>query len=524
MSTPLEASVHAPQSRVGRFIGWLFSWRTLRRALLTLAGLVTLAALFVTEENWRGKHNWERFKRQWEAKGERFDLASFVAKPVPDEQNVLMTPLFAPLFRPSSDRTAPGRQDRAKEAEAAKRECQAKLDVYGDHSGVPPMWGHEVGQPIDLRQWQQFYRKQAAFPSRPQPQDAAGDVLFALGKFEPILSELRQASRRPCVVFPAPTDENIEGLVAYGNTVKAVALVLRLRSAACLEAGRTEDALEDVKLSFRLADTLRAEPLLFAHLMRIAILAITANSVWEYIVRHQWTEPQLAELQSLVSSINLLAEYGHVMRGERAFDNDFYEGLRRGQFGWFDAEVNDHALKRFVRLAGWVPGILYQNQLCVNRLFQERVLDLVDPVQHRVFVDRCQALENLPELKPATPYNVFARQLSPALGNPRTRAGKCARLQTVLDQAAIACALERFRLANGDYPDQLAALAPRFMAKIPPDVINGQPLGYRHTSSGQHVIYSVGWDQKDDGGVRRPLKPKGAAQDSEAGDWIWLVQ
>ena len=62
------------------------------------------------------------------------------------------------------------------------------------------------------------------------------------------------------------------------------------------------------------------------------------------------------------------------------------------------------------------------------------------------------------------------------------------------------------------------------MAKIPTDVINGQPLGYRRTGNGQYVIYSVGLDQKDDGGVREPPTPKGAPQGGEIGDWIWLVQ
>jgi len=392
---------------------------------------------------------------------------------------------------------------------------------HGNAADAPPLGGHEIGQPIDLRRWQQYYRKQAAFPSRPQPQDSAGDVLFALGKFEPILDELRQASRRPHAVFPAPTDKNIEGLVAYGYTIKDVAQVLRLRSVASLETGRTDEALEDLKLSFRLADTLRAQPLLMAHLLRSVILGITADAVWDDLVRHRWTEPQLAELQGLVSSINLLADYGQAMRGERAFANDFYERLRRGQCEWQDADIGDSALKLCLRLGGWWSAIFYQNQLRVNRLYQERALDSIDPVQRRFFVDRCQGLGNLPELKPATPYNLLARYLIPAFGKLPCN---CARLQTALDQAAIACALERFRLANGNYPDQLAALAPRFMAKIPTDVINGQPLGYRRTGNGQYVIYSVGLDQKDDGGVREPPTPKGAPQGGEIGDWIWLVQ
>ena len=77
---------------------WLCSWRTLRRILAGLAMAITLIALLYAEENWRGKRAWENFKREWEAKGERFDLAAFIPKPVPDEQNFAMTPLLAPLL------------------------------------------------------------------------------------------------------------------------------------------------------------------------------------------------------------------------------------------------------------------------------------------------------------------------------------------------------------------------------------------------------------------------------------------
>ena len=78
-----EPKTTAPRrSFAGRFLNWLFSWRTFRRALIALIGLVTLAALVVTEENWRGKRDWEKYKSEVEARGEHFDLASFTSKPV----------------------------------------------------------------------------------------------------------------------------------------------------------------------------------------------------------------------------------------------------------------------------------------------------------------------------------------------------------------------------------------------------------------------------------------------------------
>ena len=53
----------------------------------------------------------------------------------------------------------------------------------------------------------------------------------------------------------------------------------------------------------------------------------------------------------------------------------------------------------------------------------------------------------------------------------------------------------------------------QFIAKLPHDIIGGQPLKYRRTADGQFVLYSIGWNEKDDGGV--PGKT-----DTE-GDWVW---
>jgi len=78
-----------------RVFKWAFSRRMLRRFLYGLCSFTLLVALFYGEEDWRGRYDWEQFKRTWEAKGERFDVASFVRPGVPDDQNFACTPIIA---------------------------------------------------------------------------------------------------------------------------------------------------------------------------------------------------------------------------------------------------------------------------------------------------------------------------------------------------------------------------------------------------------------------------------------------
>ena len=69
--------------------------------------------------------------------------------------------------------------------------------------------------------------------------------------------------------------------------------------------------------------------------------------------------------------------------------------------------------------------------------------------------------------------------------------------------ATIACALERYALSQGHYPDKLEALKPQHIKKLPHDIINGNPLIYRRTSDGRFILYSTGPNEIDDGGVDR---------------------
>jgi hypothetical protein len=54
---------------------------------------------------------------------------------------------------------------------------------------------------------------------------------------------------------------------------------------------------------------------------------------------------------------------------------------------------------------------------------------------------------------------------------------------------------------------------------VPHDVISGQPLKYRREADSQFVLYSVGWNETDDGGVAGI--DKDGAVDTQSGDWIW---
>jgi hypothetical protein len=70
-----------------------------------------------------------------------------------------------------------------------------------------------------------------------------------------------------------------------------------------------------------------------------------------------------------------------------------------------------------------------------------------------------------------------------------------------------AVALKRYQLRHGQYPTELSALVPEFLAAVPRDPVDGQPLRYHLKADGTFLLYSVGEDGVDNGGdAASPVK------------------
>lgn len=66
--------------------------------------------------------------------------------------------------------------------------------------------------------------------------------------------------------------------------------------------------------------------------------------------------------------------------------------------------------------------------------------------------------------------------------------------------ALIAIALELYHRRHGAWPESLDQLTPRFLPNIPADRHDGKPIRYL-LRDGQPVVYSVGSNREDDGGI-----------------------
>src|SRR2546427_2521928 len=254
-----------------RVFGWLFSWRTIRRCLFVLVCLLTLLALVYAEENWRGWRVWNKYRQELEAAGEQLDYRAFIPKPVSDDLNFAATPFIKSWF--------------LKENMAADSNGKLWPDDYmrvgpnvsalnsadkGDRHFVNLVafgMGFDAIRSGQLKPHQEFKSEKHDPESRAK---AAPAVLEGLKASETNLAELRVASRRPYSRYPVVYDlDNPWGIhIPHLANVKAACQRLLLKACAELAAGQSENALEDVKLTFYLADSVKDEPFLISYLVR----------------------------------------------------------------------------------------------------------------------------------------------------------------------------------------------------------------------------------------------------------------
>lgn len=515
------------------------SRRNLKRTCFALACLITLVALFYAVENFRGKRAWDRCKAELEARGEKLSLNELVPPAVPDEQNFAMQPIWADqiLAHTGNDRFAKWYPRRFATVGPTNRPgiLRLKIELEGNdrwsNTNKSSTW--QTGHRINLESWQAYYRWASSisndFPVPPVPGNPAADVLLALSHHTNAIEELRAASKLPQARFPLTYDQEDKAAILLPHLAyaKGISLSLRLRAVAKLAANQTDSALANIKLMSRLNDAIVIEPVLISHLVAIAILDIQMQPVWEGVVDRRWNDAQLAALDADLARRDFLTEYRFAMRGERAFGCDIVEYFKRRPellhgLG-YTADVADNSFDLGRYFARQMPsGWFDQNKASIARVHTEHTLRIIDLKERRYDAVAAKAAKQAfdAEISNASPYNLFSRMLLTDIEKSSTR---FVRAQASLDFARVGIALERHRLALGEFPASLDILSPRFLAKLPHDVINGKPLKYRRNADGSFLLYSVGWNETDDGGevVMEKMEKGGERVDWKLGDWVW---
>ncbi len=446
-----------------------------RRILIGFLFFATFIALFYAEEDWRGARDWTRVEKELRAKGEPLTLDKILPASIPDNENVAAAPIFKELW------TNP------KNARLSQLKLPGPLN-----SSTPAMGDSMSGEPMDLLGWQKL------LTGKSNPQTAAADILTALSKYDPILQDLDQALQRPKVLWPMSRDKPLEGFMINIGFIIPTCKILTLKGGAALALGKTDLALLNLKRIYRLNRAVENYSL-FGQIVAQGGDYLSLPLVQEGINTHRWSDAQLTEIQKILLTEDFLASYKAAYRMERALFNHasrLVEGNRVQLMSWITIRNKSTAniISRFCSIclsllpAGWGD----QDRTFYNQTVQTYFLDPIDPKLQRVDSMKIQAADAYVRNGNQLPgYHLFSTSALRFLGGVSFNS---AQTQTRINLGAIACGLERYRLAHGKLPDSLQALVPDYIPQLPHDLITGTPINYKRVSDQDYVLYSTGWD------------------------------
>ena len=352
---------------------------------------------------------------------------------------------------------------------------------------------------------------------------SAADYLKATETAVPDLDVIREALKRPYARMESDYRRPFEHPIPNFVRLRTVAQLLAQRAQCCLLLGQPEAAWHELATVRDLCHILEAKPgsncpTLVEAMIDVAISGLYAQVIADGLTLHAWREPELAAIQNQAAQVKLVPLAHRAFTAERAGACRTFETYSRGELMrlfsgarapkglW--SNLQDPAYL-FITFAprGW-----FNQNMCTDvraSLLSSSVFDITNdqilPVTSEVLEERLKAV-----VGGFRPYTWLARMVIP---NFLRASQPLARNQTLINEAYLACGLERYRLAHGAYPDTLEALVPQLVDKLPHDLIGGQPLKYRRTANDQFLLYSIGWNGKDDGGV--------AGSTTTDGDWVW---
>ncbi len=470
-----------------------------------LAALLLSVLFFYAEEDWRGARDWAACQQDLQAKGETLDLQQLAPRGAP-ENDLTRTPIFAEAFR-ADYATTP----------------LSDLGIYLNKPGIDDAWPNDRhnlarGIPFDLVAWQKYYRSSPEPWMPKQAGSPAQDVLARLAHFEPEMTAIDEAVSNPksfwpieCVLLDSVQAYYHErGFLHIITTYQEVGRVLQLQAVAHLENHEPEKAAQDFQQNQRLVQSLVRVPFLVNALVAYGVQIEGEGILWEGIRRHVWSDAQLDDMEKSMASVDFLDIYRRNLRFERALSLQCLSYLEKGEpipVPYTPGE--EYKMEAKVLLMRLSPqGQVDQAKINFCREIQ-KMIDAVDLNRGTLNLS-LNAEDKEASLIP------FLDDLQGLNGLGR----KVAEAETRLRLAQVACFLESYYLKQGHYPEKLEELS-----GLPPhldqEVIREQPFYYQRKGNG-YLLYSVGWDGIDHGGV--PTGPRieyGYKNENADYDWIW---
>jgi len=364
-------------------------------------------------------------------------------------------------------------------------------------------WDKEKAEPLPLV-------GRAKLPARTEPlaeETKALIVQYVVDNNEALKLLHASAAIEHCR-YPIDLNAGFETLLPNLSEIRIGVFLLNLEAVLHAENRDSKSAIRSVKSCFGISRSLAKEPVRISQLVRSACLSRAATIIEYCINRIKFTNEQLLELIESVRSSERISGMFYAFIGERCNGISFFKAP-----GSVDPDLIGGVPFRPVLALYKAIGMTDSDAIIYLDLMDEYIKIYQLPLHQRQ-----KAAEVVDaKFQSTSKFHVLLYVIMPALSRTTiidTR--NTAQLLTT----RIGLAIERYRLAAGKLPDELAELVPAYLDAVPMDPFDGNELRYKKLGVG-FVVYSIGEDLIDDGGKERPT---GKKEKGESWDVTFIVE
>ena len=505
-------------------------WRVLGYVVVFLA---LAAALLSYARYFSADRHWETAQAAMTKEGETLEWRRLLAEPPPDELNFCAIPELDGI-------TDVVDGDRSKGEPAAKRKVLAGMSIPFDakcpHPRPSTSAGIETGHLVLMDEWAKYLAGVGFLKIPTDSKTPSLDVLAALDAKFPLLQRLAErAPRCPKAMFlPSCSQRSIHSdytvnLMPHLSGLMHLSKLLHLRAKAAFEARQPVEGANTTLALIRLIDATGAEPSLMSLLSSVTWSTYVQGVIWDALHQHLIPEPELKVLQEALAAQNLEQAALRSMRGELAICVVSMDGLKTSED--IEKMMGTYLFGDDLSWLSWLrisPRLVLEWKIDITSTILENYIVPLKRGGMRVCLAGRARLESFlsEHDRPVLDDAYFMTRMLVPSAYSIIRQAILVEARNRLAIAAIA--VERFRLQHGRVPDSLSELKPDFMSKIPVDPLDGADLRFRRDENGSGVLWSIGFDSKDDGGtvpsVPKAGRPRSATdydRDNYLGDWVW---
>lgn len=465
------------------------------RLLAWTGGFIVLVAIAIWVMTLVARHRLEVYRAALEAKGERFAVAALAPPPPPENAASAATTLFTACKDLNDD-------------VVSKR---SRLFSTGRLETVP-------GQAEALHS-----RKMAKQFQKDVPWE---EFTANLEPFRPILAKIRDASRTSPLSVQLDYSKGYAMPLSFLPQGLRAAQYLAMESVQFLHEQRPDRAVDNAIVMLRLAGLMQEHPLMICQFCAISTMGIASATTWE-ILQSPVSPADLARLQAAWEVISLASQLPATLRMERAWACESFDRPFRALAAIpVELEIsvvapthlpeNPDEAWRMTQFTVWLALYRYSDE--------EQFI-----ASHQKLIDSLTTDANLQTLMTvvsATAKDIRARGATRIWSSVATSATSDFLKRIVLGDSLqkltiAAIAIQRYRLDHsGQFPESLEALVPAYLAAVPKDAMDLQPIRYHRTSE-SFQLYSIGINGTDDGGSTISLPGTKTKDFLERQDIVW---